>query len=82
MTVPVRADSDPVACVLQVLQDNRGGTEAESPRDRGQSEAGQGAMTQVLHWWDILSAGFRVHVRITKCILQNPSGTLTQKTHL
>lgn len=78
----MRADSDPVACVLQVLQDNRGGMEAKSPQDRGQSEVGQGAMTQVLHWWDILSAGFCVYVRTTKCILQNPSGTLTQKIHL
>lgn len=37
-------------------------------------------MTQILHWWDILSAGFRVHVRTTKCILQNPRGTLTQNS--
>ena len=37
-------------------------------------------MIHTLHWWDGLSAGFPVHVRTTKCILQNPHATLTQNS--
>lgn len=40
----------------------------ENTVDRGQGEA----MIHNLHQWDILSVGFPVHVRTTKCILQTP----------
>lgn len=35
-------------------------------------------MIHTLHQWDVLSSGFPMNVRTTKCILQNPHATLTQ----
>lgn len=41
-------------------------------RDRGQREAGHGAMIHTLHWWDGLSAGFPVHGRTTNVFYKTP----------
>ena len=62
------------------LSKGRGLLPENTVRDRGQRKAGGGAMIHTLHWWDGLSAGFPVHVRTTKCILQNPHATLTQNS--
>lgn len=54
------------------LSIGRGLLPGRTVRDRGQSEAGPRAMTHLLHRWDILSAGFRVHVRTTNVFYKTP----------